>query len=147
MTSPLARESRVFGRYLLGGRPGEPILRTYEDAVRLGAAGPYPEPGTFDRALARLARAHPAATRAADVYARHFCQAAPFRKRLILMLAILESHAPTYTVLDRVDRGGKAIIYVRMVGAALGSVALLVAAAVLLTPLRLLLAGRRAGGD
>jgi hypothetical protein len=139
------REGRVFGRYLLGRPVDDEIVGRYVDAVRSGAAGRYPAPIAFDRLLARLARVHPSLTRAIDVYARHFRDVTPVRKRLILMLALLESHAPTYADLDSVDSGGTAVLYVRMTGAVLGSAALLALAAVVLTPARLVLGGRGRG--
>lgn len=143
--SALARESRVFARYLLGRPVGEEVLRSYEAAVQGGAAGPHPEPIAFDRLVAALARATPALTRLVDMYSRHFRRTSPVRKRLILMLAILESHAPLYAELDRVDRGGKAVMYARMAFTVLGSGLLLLLGVLLLTPMRLVLAGRPKG--
>ena len=144
--TPMDREGRVFSRYLLGSVADGQILDTYARAVGTDTAGPCPEPRAFDRFLSRIARLHPVATRAVDVYTRHFSPAAPVRKRLILMLAILESHAASYAMLDRVDSGGRAIVYLRIAGAGVASVFLLVAATVLLTPVRLLLGGRGAAG-
>ena len=141
------REGRVFSRYLLGRTAEGEILDTYSAAVASGTAGPFPEARAFDRLLARIARITPVMTRAVDVYARHFCPAAPVRKRLILMLAILESNAVPYATLDRVDGGGRTVVYLRIGGAALASLFLLVLATVLLSPLRLVMAGRGAGTD
>jgi hypothetical protein len=142
--TPLDRESRVFSRYLLGSVADGAILATYAVAVEGGTAGPFPESGAFDRLLSRVARIHPVATRAVDVYARHFCAAAPVRKRLILMLAILESHARPYAVMDTVDGGGRALVFLRIGGAVISSLFLLVLATVFLSPLRLVMAGRPA---
>lgn len=141
----LDREGRVFSRYLLGAVADDAILDTYAAAVESGSAGPLPEPAAFERLLTRIARISPLTTRTVDVYARHFCPAAPVRKRLILMLAILESHARPYAVLDTVDGGGRALVYLRIGGAAIGSLVLLALATVFLSPMRLVLAARRAG--
>jgi hypothetical protein len=141
----LDRESRVFSRYLLGSVADDAILDTYAAAVASGTAGPCPESGAFDRLLTRVARIHPAATRAVDVYARHFCAAAPVRKRLILMLAILESYARPYAVMDTVDGGGRALVYLRIGGAVISSLFLLVLATAFLSPVRLVMGGRTAG--
>lgn len=140
--TPLGREGRVFSRYLLGAVADDEILDLYAAAVRTGTAGPLPERGAFDRLLTRIARIRPAFTRAVDVYARHFCPAAPVRKRLILMLAILESHAGPYVALDSVDGGGRAMVYLRLAAAGFASVFLLAIATLFLTPARVVLAGR-----
>lgn len=138
----LDREGEVFSRYLVGDVADSEILELYAAAVRTGTAGPLPEPGAFDRLLSRIARISPAFTRAVDVYARHFSPAAPVRKRLILMLAILESYAGSYAALDAVDGGGRVMVYLRLAAAGFTSVALLALAALLLTPFRVVLAGR-----
>ena len=143
--TPMDRESRLFSRYLLGGVADDAILDTYAAAVASGTAGPCPELRAFDRLLTRIARTHPVMTRAVDVYARHFCPAAPVRKRLILMLAILESHARPYAAMDTVDGGGRAAVYLRLGGAVISSLFLLVLATVFLSPLSLVMSGRRAG--
>lgn len=143
MTLP-DREGRVFSRYLLGSVADGSILDTYAAAVGSGAAGACPEPGAFDRFLTWMARLNPVATRAVDVYTRYFSTAAPVRKRLILMLAILECHARPYAELDTVDGGGRGLIYLRIGGAALGSMILLVLATVILSPVRVVMAGRPA---
>ena len=144
MTS-LDREGRVFSRYLLGEVADGRIPDLYRAAVETGTAGPFPELRPFERLLARLARFHPAATRAVDIYARHFFPAAPVRKRLILMLAILESHAVSYAIIDTVDGGGRPLVLVRLVAAGCASLLLLALAVTILTPLRLALASRGSG--
>ena len=141
--TPLEHEARVFSRYLLGSAADTSLLGIYAAAVESGAAGAWPDARAFDRLLARIGRLHPAATRAVDAYARHFRPASPVRKRLILMLAILESHAGPYAALDRVDGGGRALVFLRIGGAVLGSLFVLAAATLFLGPLHLVLAGRR----
>lgn len=141
----LERESRAFSRYLIGDVADDAILANYVTAVESGIAGSCPEASAFDRLLTRIARIRPTTTRAVDVYARHFCPAAPFRKRLILMLAILESHARPYAAMDTVDGGGRALVFLRIGATILVSLTLFVLTTVLLTPLRIVMPGRRAG--
>ncbi|HEV8523374.1 MAG TPA: hypothetical protein VGQ71_02655 [Terriglobales bacterium] len=61
----------------------------------------------FDRFLVRFAIANPTLTRVADSYARLLAPTSTFRKKLVLLLAILESSASSQRFLEHVDGGGK----------------------------------------
>jgi hypothetical protein len=93
------RECRTFARHLLGGSPDAKTREDYRRAVatvpELAASGPR------DHALLGLARTGWLATRLADAWAALFARSSVLRKRLVMLLAIMESRAPTSAAIDR----------------------------------------------
>lgn len=89
----LRREVDTFARYLIGERvASEALADAYASAhgkLALVARG------GIDRWLLDVARLHPFLTRVADAYARRFAPRAAVRRKLILLLAMLESTHPT----------------------------------------------------
>ena len=61
------------------------------------------------------------------------------------MLAHLASHARPYAAMDTVDGGGRALVFLRIGATILVSLTLFMLTTVLLTPLRIVMPGRRAG--
>jgi hypothetical protein len=100
----LDRECVVFCRYLIGQEPGEYVKRKYQEGHRRSsmACDRRTDPAV-DSFLVKFASISPWTTRLVDVHARVFRKSSLVRKKLILMLAILESCAPTHHYLDTVD--------------------------------------------
>jgi hypothetical protein len=96
----LAREAAAFTRYLVGAAPTAYVTERYAaaHAVRAGLrAG-----GRFDVWLVALARAHPVTTFAVDAFARCFAPRSLVRRKLVLLLAVLEVSPGLHA---RVDTG------------------------------------------
>lgn len=88
----LDAECRLFTRYLCDREPDEYVLANYRSAhAHLALA---PDPGGLDAALLRAARGGPRRLRLADAHARLVHPRSVLRKKLVLLLAILECHAP-----------------------------------------------------
>jgi hypothetical protein len=99
----LDRECVVFCRYLIGQEPNEYVKRKYQEAHRRSSLPSDRRLDPADDFLVKVASISPWTTRLVDVHARVFCKSSLVRKKLILMLAILESCAPTHHYLDAVD--------------------------------------------
>jgi hypothetical protein len=88
-----------------------------------------------------FARTHPLAARLADQYARLAAPTSLLRRKLVLLLAILETTPPHYRAIDAPLAGGRgatvAALAVRGVAATLAAVA----AIVLLAPLHVVSRG------
>ena len=93
------RECDVFSRYLISQPPTDYILRQYEMAVVSRNLANDAEFSAFDRRTLRLARRNVFFTRLADAYCALFHRHGALRRKLILLLAILEHTAPTAAVL------------------------------------------------
>jgi hypothetical protein len=92
----LAVECEVFAAYLTGLPAGDYVLEKYREAHRttdlIGPSAPTP----FDRFILRFARRGPLCTKLADIYTRWLYRTCVLRRKLLLMLAILECAGTTY---------------------------------------------------
>lgn len=92
------REARTFARYLGAPAFPEEIAQRYEMAIAQWRLAP---PDRFDAWLTHFAAAGPALTSLADAYARLARPYGDVRRRLTLMLALLETHGATHAAYDR----------------------------------------------
>ncbi|MCY3003917.1 MAG: hypothetical protein NTV21_19145 [Planctomycetota bacterium] len=131
----LERECAAFARYLGAGAGDAYVTEQY---VAAHEAGVVELPGTtgFERSVVALARALPWSLRALDAHARVFGNGSLLRRKLVLLLAILETRAPHDEALDTPTAGSNLGMFVRM--AWLGAVfaTLVVVTALLLLPVR-----------
>ena len=132
-------ECRSYSRYFTGLLPTAYVIEKYKDFhLKADALDPS---GRFDRFLLSISARGPRWTRLADSYASVFARRAVLRKKLVVLLAILECAPPAFEQLDRVPSGGP-------LGAALGLAAgaaryafTLAAGALLFLPVRLWMGG------
>lgn len=132
-------ECRVFTRYLADQLPDDYILDKYAQAFEAGQPLHNMAESAFDRLLVRLAATHPVMTQASDIYSRFFYSDSPLRKRLVLLLALLESRAPTAAGFDTPTHTGLPGLVLGMTLHGVGSGVLLVLATLTLLPARLLM--------
>ncbi|HEX6309661.1 MAG TPA: hypothetical protein VFZ69_15910 [Longimicrobiales bacterium] len=146
MTTPqsdLERECRIFATYLVGCPPTPYVIAKYADAHQVGTA--YRNGSRFDRLLVRAAGTNRLATKLADSYASVLAPTSLLRRKLILLLAVLETSAPSCDLLDAVQASRARLIgrlSIRVIGSALS---LLIAALVLLPAHLALSAADRSG--
>ena len=95
------RECAVFTRYLVGQPHTDYIHKQYEMAVLARDLANDAEFAAFDRRTLNFARRNVFFTRVTDAYCAIFHRHGVLRRKLILLLAILEHAAPTA---DRFDR-------------------------------------------
>jgi hypothetical protein len=147
MNSPqlLERECTVFSEYLLGRAPHDYALRKYLEAHEVTTAFSPKDP--FGVLLLRVARRHRLLTKVADSYARVFAPGTLLRKKLVLLLAILETSAPSCHVIDSVDGGSMVSLLSRLFVRGLGSTASLAIGTLVFVPARLVLAKGSRDGD
>ena len=131
----LERECAAFVRYLGAGAGDAYVIAQYVAAHEAGVVESARTSG-FERSVVALARALPWSVRALDAHARVFGNGSLLRRKLVLLLAILETRAPHDEALDTPNPGSNLGMFVRM--AWLGAVfaALVVVTAVLLLPVR-----------
>lgn len=134
----LAAECHTFAQYLVQQPPNSYVVAKYCDAHEKAVLFQSHQLGAFDRVLVTLARLHPLATRFADSYAAVFCRSAVVRRKMILLLAILESCAPTYSYFEAPESRQRVLLCSRLVARGLVFGLLLVTATLLLLPLQLL---------
>jgi hypothetical protein len=135
----IERECDIFARYLTGRPAGNYVRRKYLEAFSPALQVPLQDCGRFDRLLLALAGTHPLLTRAVDLHSRIFFPASVVRRRLVMLLALMESDAATIARLDVPDCGGITGFVLGMGGRSLVSLALFLLSLPILLPLQLLL--------
>ena len=137
----LARECKVLSRYL-SGRPAEGyVLEKYCDAHRRTTV--FAATSAFDRILLSLARIHPALTTIVDTYARFFVPGCALRRKLIVLLAVLESSAVSQHFLEQTDSESKGVLLLAFLGRVLPLAIGLTVCLMTLLPLQLALGSTR----
>jgi hypothetical protein len=114
MKDDLARECVVFTRHLMGREPTDYVVGKYLEYHALPAARSWLQGVGMDRCLLGCARLHPLAARLADSYGRVVLPACTLRKKLILLLAILETCPPFCEDLDRVGQPRSILTFARL---------------------------------
>jgi hypothetical protein len=139
----LERECRTFAGYLVAAQPNAYVRRKYIEAHSHSLAGG----DRFDELLIRVARRGRVGVKLADSYARVFAPRALVRKKLVVLLAILETCAPSFRLIDDLDSNSRIVLLLRVSGRAAGFVVALAAAISFLFPAQLVLgrSTRRAG--
>lgn len=133
----LDTECAVFSKYLVHQIPTPYILAKYREAHQASPKLARPHPSPFDNVLVELSRKHTATTKLVDAYTALFFRDAMVRKKMVLLLAILESSAPTYPIFDQPDAGGGRLFLLRFVIHGILFAFALVLASVMLLPLHL----------
>ncbi len=144
-SSPLERECEVFCQYLAGIRPDAYVRGKYEEAHRV--ARDYEGGGPFDRLLLGLASNGPVFASFADSYASLLARRSLLRRKLILLLAILESCAPARGFQDSPDGGPLPALYLRIAGRGVNFLLRFLVSAVVLLPLQTVRGGFRRSGE
>ena len=137
----LRRECDVFSRFLVQEPANQYVEEKYLTAHR--ALSLLSEATRFDRILVGVAQTRPLAARVADGYASLFARQSLLRRKLVLLLAILETAPPYYRVVDRVGRLPRLLLVGGLAGRSLVSLFGVAIAALVLLPMQLLLGSRR----
>ncbi len=88
---PLFTECQIFCEYLVQQSPDTDIIQKYQSAHHSGNISLPKIAHPFEGWLLVIARTHPFLTRLADSYSRFLFPCSILRKKLVLLLAILES--------------------------------------------------------
>ncbi len=101
---PLARECRVFCRYLVKRKPTGYVLEKYQHIHQKLDMTPV---DFHDSLLLKLASRTPLLTRSADAYSRFFRSNSTVRKKLAYLMAVLDVSPPYFRYYDSSGAGGK----------------------------------------
>jgi NADH dehydrogenase len=133
----LARECRVFSRYLASQEPTAYIREQYQAAAVARELANPEEFSSFDRKTLWLARQSIVLTHLADTYCVVFHRNGALRRKLILLLAILEHTAPTANRFDRSTNRGSISVTAHLLRAGLVFGLSLIVATILFLPLQI----------
>jgi len=110
----LIRECKTFSAYLVNQTPSLYIQEKYIDAHKKRAYDLQYAMSPFDRMIIKAARLSPFVTKLVDIYSRYFLRYSVFRKKLVLLLAILENSAPYHTYFDSANCSNKALLIIKI---------------------------------
>jgi len=103
-------EARVLGRYLVRAEPPSYVVGKYIDYHRR-----HPQTGDrFDRFLLALSSRAPFLAAVADSYCSRFCKQSLLRRKLVLLLALLECSAESSRYLDSSDGANGVLLWATM---------------------------------
>lgn len=143
----LERECRLFSHYLIDLSPSDYVLSKYQEAHRFGSP-PVGRPiQRFDSIVLWLALKNPFILRLADTYASLFYKQALLRRKLVLLLAILECSPGAFDQLDRPEKLSRSTLYGLLLIKGLRLIAITVLAICLLAPIHATCAVLRQGWD
>lgn len=136
-----ARECLAYTRYLVDQDADDYIQAKYAAAFEAGRPLADLRRSRFESALRRISRIHPLFTRALDGYCRLFDRDSGLRKKLVVLLAIIESRNPGARRLLEADPYQPPFLLLSFLVQLSRSVALLLIAGILLTPVRVVCRG------
>ena len=137
----LRQECRTYTRYLVGSEPSEYVMSKYAEFHRSAAA--QPARSGFDRLLLKWSARSAWWTQPADTYASRFFRGSTLRRRLVLLLGLLECAPPSSTYLDAPGSRGVIGAWLGLAMSAVRYAASLAVSLLLFAPLHLALASRR----
>jgi nucleoside-diphosphate-sugar epimerase len=139
LASALEQECTAFSQYLLNQTPSRYVVDKYCEAHAksfLESCRTNP----FDRLLLSLAIAHPSLSKLVDCYTGIFLKSATVRNKWILLLAIMESCAPSHEYFDTPDSSNRSLLFARMIWQGILFAICLGLSTIVFTPLRLIIA-------
>jgi NADH dehydrogenase len=132
----LDAECKVFTNHLLGCDPNDYVIAKYRAAHTAVPALSQVVAG--EETLIEFARRGPMRAQLADAYAALFAPHSVLRKKLVMLLAILETSQPTYRVVDAAIGGSRAATLSRLAMSGAAAVAALAVGAMVLLPRRVM---------
>ncbi|MBI3665244.1 MAG: hypothetical protein HY236_03315 [Acidobacteria bacterium] len=124
---------------MIGQAPIDYVVEKYCEYHRMPGVFAGLNSDRFDRLAVRLSARAPLLARLADTYASRFYKRSAVRKKLVLLLALLECSPPAFHVLDIPDACSRPGMYVRLGFRACLYGVMLILSWILFTPLRLFL--------
>jgi nucleoside-diphosphate-sugar epimerase len=134
----MERECEVFTRYLIGRSPDEYILRKYTEANRARDLSVTSANDRFGKRLLRVASMSPILTKLADSFSAVFAKRSLLRKKLVLLIAILESSRAAGELVGPIEGKGTVRTWISLFGNGIGFLAAFLFSLLLFAPLTIL---------
>ena len=140
----VAAECRVFAHFLADTDASPYVQHAYANLLATSDLPSNVRDRLIERALLSFARQGTLATRVADGYARFFLPRSMLRRRLVLMLAILENSPVSERLLNTGDEGSLVAVGLRLILTGIASVFASIVGVVIFAPVHLASGGRAA---
>lgn len=133
----LSTECSVYTRYLANQEPDAYIQKKYAEAFEPGRPLAIQSGYRFEVLIEKISIKNPILTRAIDGYCKVLYRKSIVRKKLVLLLAILETQAMSVQKIDVADAMSPPVLLLTFLTQITRSVLLLLTATILLSPVRL----------
>lgn len=133
----LCQECAVYTRYLVDCEPSPYILQKYAEAFAAGRPLANLNNSGFDTLIEKISIKNTLFTRAIDGYCKLFYRTSRVRKKLMLLLAILETQTTTAQIIDTPDNKNPPLLLLTFLAQITRSFLLLLISTSLLSPIRL----------
>jgi hypothetical protein len=140
ITQQYERECRTYTRYLIGQKPTKYVIEKYLDFHRTSDAAAPQKFDRFDQFLITFSAAGVFRTRLSDSYVSVFRKDAALRKKLTLVLALLECSPPSFELLDAVSAAGPTKATMLLASGAAQYIFMCALAIIFFTPIRVAMA-------
>lgn len=130
----LKHECIKYTEYLINCKPNEYIEKKYIEGLKINRIENNID--RFDTFLIRVTNKNTFMIRLADIYTAVFYRKSVFRKKLILLLAILESCPTTYPEIDSVTGGSQFFLFIQIIQKVLIFLPLLLVSSIVLFPIQ-----------
>ena len=134
----LDEECIKFCRYLINRTPDSYVQKKYQEGHKACPALNGASADQFDRLLIRIAIMNPFITKLVDTFTSIFCRFSLFRKKMVLLLAILESCNPTHQYLDSADTSIRPVLLIKMIYRGVLFIFSLLLSIIIILPLRII---------
>lgn len=131
----LDRECVAFSYYLTKQKPNRYVMDKYREAHAASGLISNRKANRLDRILLNVSTRHPLATKLVDSYTSIFFKSATARRKWVLLLAILESCAPSYKHFDYPDSRSKSLLFISILLRLVGFLAALCVSIIIFLPL------------
>jgi nucleoside-diphosphate-sugar epimerase len=133
----LFKECESFCFYLIHRKVNEYVQRKYIDGHKMRQAELAMHRLSFDNLLLKIAKLRPFTTKIVDAYTRIFSKYSVFRKKMVLLLAILESCQPFDSHLDKVEACSKIRLFLKVFQGGFSFALISISSAIFILPLQL----------
>jgi hypothetical protein len=123
--------------YLIDQIPPDYLIDKYIDAHERSNLYNLNKSSRFDNILLKLARKHPILLKLTDVYTSIFRRSSIFRKKIILILALLESDGPSHCHVDPIREYHKGKFLIKLAYKLQYFIISLIFSAIVFWPLRI----------
>jgi NADH dehydrogenase len=134
----LNKECEAFSFYLIRQHPNAYVREKYLEAHQANPDLQSGHRNIFDRFLLAISVKSVRLAKMADSYASIFSRGCPLRKKIVLLLAILESTTPTFPYFDLPQSGGRVFLLFKMLWQGLLFAAVFIVSTLLFFPINLL---------
>jgi hypothetical protein len=133
----LKLECKIFSHYLVQREPSEYVIQKYIEAHETSNLFKESTTSSFDKILLNLTTRYPKAVKFVDSYSAFYLKGSLFRKKIILLMAILENCSPAYSDFEMPDYDNNIVLMLKLLFQGMSFALSLSVSSIFLLPLQI----------